>query len=124
MDPKMKEVTLETLKGGAAPELWQMEFERVLENIQDPQTDPEAKRKITLEVVFSPNETREDMIAEIKVKSKLAPPKPEGAIVYMGRKEGRLVALGYDPRQGNLFGDEEKDPDVTPIDTRKEGESA
>lgn len=115
---ELKEVALDTLAGGALPERFDMQLAKVLENIQDPNTEATEVRSITLEVKLKPSEDRDRAQTAVRVKTKLAGPKPVETTVHMGRKDGRLVAVDYDPRQSELFQD--SDPDVTPLPERRE----
>ncbi|MFW6010845.1 MAG: hypothetical protein ACOC9H_02890 [Gemmatimonadota bacterium] len=110
---KLHEVTLETLAGGAAPERFDRELKRVIKNIRDPNTDPEAKRKIKLEVTFVPGKNRADIHVGLHVEAKLAPVAPLATMLHVGEKGGEDVLIGYDPNQPSLFPDEQ-DADVKP----------
>jgi hypothetical protein len=102
-------ITLSSIGNGAAFELFQERLTEVLENIQDPNTDPDAARKIVLEFTFKMrDESREMGGVTIKAKTVLAGPKPVGSIVYVGRRDGRAVAVEHDPRQIGMFDDESK----------------
>lgn len=111
----LREVTLETVGGGAALELFERELRDVLKNIQDPNTDAEATRSIALTVSFSPHEDRESAGIAVAAKTKLAPARPHVSHVYIGQKDGRLLAVEHDPRQSDLFRD---DGSVRPIHHR------
>lgn len=117
----LTEVTLETVNDGAAVELFQRELERVLENIQDPNTDPEKKRRIRLDVEFKPDESRSEGRVTVSAKSKLAPSETEARTVHFGEKDGRLAAAHYDPGQLHIGQDPEDDEAVTPIEGRRQG---
>ncbi len=101
-----EEVTLSTIGGGALAELFGAEMERVLANIQDPNTDDKQKRTITIQVVFSPGRDRTDSAVEIKCNSKLAGIRGVNTVVFLGKRQGRLIAVENDPRQSNMFDDE------------------
>jgi hypothetical protein len=96
-------VTLVSLADGAALELFQSELDKVLRNIQDPNTDASAIRKVMLEVAIQPDEDRE--LGEVKVKAtcKLAGLKGAHTRVYFGRHQGQLVATEFNPKQQGLF---------------------
>jgi len=96
-------VTLETLAGGAAAELWDAELRKVLENIRDENTDPDEKRELTLKVTIAPTPDREGLNTSVKVTSKLAGFRPIPVHLHMGRKDGQLVAVGFDPKQMDAF---------------------
>ena len=88
----------------------------MLENIYDENTDPEAKREITLKVTFKPTEDREGLGAHVQVTSKLAGFRPIQTHLHMGRKDGQLVAVGFDPAQFDAF---RSDNSVTPLPARE-----
>lgn len=100
-DPQ-KFVTLYSLADGAAAELFQAALTRVLENIQDPNTDHKAKRAIDLKFEFDCNEDRQVGAVGIKCSTKLGGVKGVTAIVFYGRQSGELVALEQ-PRQQSMF---------------------
>jgi hypothetical protein len=96
-------VTLATIGDGAAGELFQAELDRILKNIADPNTDPKAKREITLKVTVAPDESREMAAVLIKCTSKLAGLKGHQTAVFFGRSAGQLVAVESNPKQKGLF---------------------
>jgi hypothetical protein len=75
-------VSLENLGGGAgkdtsaAIELFNAEFQRVLDNIADENTKPTAAREVNLKIKIKPDEDRELCKVEIHANSKLAPVHP------------------------------------------------
>lgn len=95
-------VTLVSLGQGAALEKFQDTLDRVLENILDPNTKATAVRSVTLTVTFKPDEDRSFANAVIDVKGKLAPPKPVGTAIYIGKRGGLAVATERDARQMKL----------------------
>lgn len=99
----LQTVKLETLAGGAVRELFQAELERVLENIADINTDPQVARTITLSVTLKPGPKRESADVKVKCASKLAGIVTVNTQLFMGRHQGKLVAVENDPRQGGLF---------------------
>ena len=102
-DKTLPVVTLETLADGAAAELFQSELDKVLRNIQDPNTDATAVRKVTLEVTFAPDEEREMGNVKVKATSRLAGLKGAETRVFFGRHQGQLVATEWNPKQAGLF---------------------
>lgn len=106
-------LTLVTLKGGALVELFDRALEQVLKNINDPNTDAEATRKIKMEVSFKANEDREQCAVILKCTPVLAGIKPVGTIAYLGRIKGEFVAVENDPKQGALF-DKKAGPTALP----------
>ena len=109
MDP----ITLSTIAGGALEELFGAELARVLTNIQDVNTDPKAKRSITFKVEFAPAEDREMTDVKVSCSSKVAGLLTVKTRAFLGRQDGRLVAVEHDPKQTGLFDDGK--PKVTAI---------
>jgi hypothetical protein len=110
-------LTLNNLAEGAAEELFQHELSRVLENILDPNTEPEAKRQITLKVTFAPKEgkdgERETSDVSLEVSSKLAAIRGVGSGLYLGRRSGKAVAVEATAKQVKMEWEEESKP--TPL---------
>lgn len=114
MDEKVKEVSLANLANGAAVELFDRQFGKLLENIADPNTDAQTKRIVSVEVTVTPTEDRETGHVAVAVKSKLAPPRPAPGTIHLGERHGKPVAVTYDLRQQDFF--VEQDEDIRPID--------
>ncbi len=64
---------LSEINSGALQEVFDYEFDKVLRNIRDVNTDPKAKRKVTVEMTISPNEKRTIGDIDFKVKHTEAP---------------------------------------------------
>lgn len=96
-------VTLNTIGGGALAELFTVELARILANISDPNTDPAAKRVLTMQVSFKPNRDRDVADVRLTCSSKLAGILTVSSQLFMGRQNGKLIAVESDPRQSNLF---------------------
>lgn len=104
-------INLATVADGAAVQLFERELARVLENILNPDTAPEAQRSITLKIVFLPDKNdRGQVSAVVDASSKLAPERGAAAILFVGRRNGRATAVSADPRQGALFQDDPPGP--------------
>lgn len=99
----MQHVTLDTIGGGALAELFAAELTRILGNIADPNTDPTTKRVITFTVSFKPKSDRDVADVELKCSSKLAGIMTVQTQLFMGRHQGKLIAVENDPRQSRLF---------------------
>ncbi len=98
--PDQKCVTLDNLAGGGARELFDTELLRVLKNIEDVNTVAGEKRKITLEVIITPNEERDMGIVKVQCTSKLAGPTAVKAVFFLGRdNRHNPVAIERDPAQ-------------------------
>lgn len=92
----MDNINLKDLVGGALQEKFSNSFERVLENMQDVNTPFKPKREINIKISFVQNESRDDVMATIKVSEKLAP-------------QGEMVThftVGKDFSTGEIFAQE------------------
>ena len=117
-------VNLSNLGRGAATELFDREFQRVLSNIRDPNTDWKKQRILTLKVVIKPDESRDSGQVEVSVNATLAGIRPFKTNVFMGEAAvGVFEAYESNPQQMGLFEKTQPDPaKVTPI--RKEESDA
>jgi hypothetical protein len=118
-------VSLTNLAGGAAVETFDDALQRVLENIQDPNTDAEVPRSVVLTVTIKPDKHRSLGDVKIQAATKTAPPQAVETQFFMGRSPAGLVrASEADINQMNLFRDPEpKGSDkVTPIGRTEGGE--
>lgn len=106
-------VSLTTLARGAAPELFARELDTILENLLDPNTDPEATRQIILTITFTGNPKREMAAVGVECKAKLAPALPATSAIWLGRRDGRAVGVEHNPQQESLFGDQPAEVDKT-----------
>lgn len=93
----VNKVELQGLVGGALQEKFNKAFERVIENLQDVNTSFKNKRKITITLDFSQNESRDDVSVTVDVVEKLAPQAGMKTSFYIGKdlKSGELYAEEY-----------------------------
>lgn len=103
MDQEKEKVSLSNLCGGAVEEVFQRELAEVLENVADINTDPEQKRKITLEFSLSPFEDRSGAQVTFSCKSKTAAVKEVKGTVFFQRRGMTFEAYPHDPKQARLF---------------------
>ncbi|MDM5430282.1 replication terminator protein [Bacillus mycoides] len=102
---------LNNLADGALAEKVDLEFERVLKNMKDPNTDPTKARSITITISFKGNKKRELWESTTKVTSKLVPAKEVETTFIIGRAEngeviGRELSSGV---PGQMYIDKEGD---------------
>lgn len=109
IDPK--NVTLSNLADGVAEELFQAAMRRVLENLDDPNTDAKPVRRITLTLTFKTDEERRSAALDVACATKLAPMKPHGTHVFIGRHAGSLMAVEA-LRQEEMFPEPASKPTV------------
>lgn len=114
-------VLLSELNEGALQERFDFELEQVTKNILDPNTDPDKKRKITIDITVLSDEYREDMVFDCQIKSKLAPRENISSRVLIGKnakgevvtnelKSGQRGQMYFDPEDSEL-----KDDKGTPV---------
>lgn len=102
--PRSEEnVSLDTLNQGAAIERFNLALQEVLDNIQDPNTDPKKARTVTLKCTIKPAEDREVGNIQVDVVAKLAPIAPFDVRVFLGRdKYGKGYASEYVSNQTEI----------------------
>jgi len=86
-------LSLDTLQGGAARELFDIELQKVLKNIADPNTKAEAKRTLILKVDITPSNRRERLGIDVEVSSKLSKMQPNSSMAFLEEDgDGGFVA--------------------------------
>ena len=114
MERQMKK--LDELMDGAVTERFNVEMDRVMRNIYDPNTDPEAKRQITITITIEPNESRDVGRYKVEVKSKTAPMAPITQVCFLRQSDdGMVVATEVTkqvPGQMDMDGNEQPMPRV------------
>lgn len=124
-------VLLSELNEGALQERFDFELEQVTKNILDPNTDPDKKRKITIDITVLSDEYREDMVFDCQIKSKLASRENVSSRVLIGKnakgevvtnelKSGQRGQMYFDPEDSELKDD--KGTPVTEIEKIQETE--
>ena len=107
---------LDELMDGALTERFNMEMERVLRNVFDPNTDPKAKRQIIITIEIQPNERRDAAGFTMDVKSKIAPPIKMSQTCFLFQDdEGNVTATEITkqvPGQIDMNGQEQQMPRV------------
>lgn len=78
------QVDLSSFAEGALQEKFDKEFQKVIENIQDPNTEWKKPRKLLMELTFRTDEDRELSIVSIVAKSTLALSKDATAKILIG----------------------------------------
>lgn len=92
----MNKVELQNLVGGQLQEKFEHAFEKVLENLQDPNTSFKVKRGITIKLDSVQNEKRDDVLVSVDVSEKLAP--------QAGMKTS--FSIGKDLQTGEIYAEE------------------
>lgn len=115
----MKETNLETIADGVAAELFKHELGKVTQNIMDANTGALTKRKIVLEFVFAPDESREEVKITVSSKSTIAQVKSYTKTAHMGKKNGKATLYQADTKQIDMF-----DENVSGLEAKRAGANA
>ena len=124
------DINILQLAQGAVQEKLDREFEKVFENIQDPNVKATAKRTITLKIDLVPDDVRQVVKTNVTATSKLAPTDPVTTTILTGKDlttnkiEARELQSGvpgqtYMDEKGDLRTDTGDPVDVIEKETRK-----
>ena len=93
----MNKIELRDLVGGALQAQFAKSFEKVIENLQNPNTPYKNSREIVIKLKFLQNEARDDVKCGIQVNEKLAPQAPMETSFSVGTdlKTGEVYAIEY-----------------------------
>ena len=97
-----EEMSLANLCGGALMEMATGELRRISANIVDPNIRPTAKRKLHLEVIFEPDETRQMIKTTYTVKAVCPPVEPGKSVTYVaidGAGDGPALFEQFTPQR-------------------------
>ncbi len=91
----MQHIDLETFANGAFTAQVNRAIEEVTKNIQDPNTDATAARKITVTIGFKPNQERNFIATGVQTKTTLAPALGAVTALSMGKdiRTGEVEAV-------------------------------
>ena len=107
---------------GAIQERVDYEVNKVIDNILDANTDPKAKRKITLVIEMKPDENRQFISVSASAKSNLAPVIPIGTTLGIAAdKNGEMViveSIPQVPGQMSMDGEEQEAPKLLKLAAR------
>lgn len=94
---KLDLLKLEDIAGGALQEKANTAMQKVLDNMQDPNTPWKNKREIAIKISFRQNEDRDDTAVEVSVDVKLAPVSPVVTRMAIGKNlaTGETYAQEY-----------------------------
>jgi len=87
-----KSMNLSELCNGALQEVFDYEFQKVMKNIKDVNTDPKIARKVTIELSLKPDESRTVASVDFKVKHSEAPINGFSTSILM-KEEGRQITV-------------------------------
>lgn len=93
----MELLSLQDIAGGALQQKVNVAMNKVLDNMQDPNTPWKNKRQINIKIAFVQNEERDDTAVEVSVETKLASVSPVVTRMSIGKdlKTGENYASEY-----------------------------
>lgn len=93
----MNKIELKDFAGGALQEQFEKSFEKIIENLQDPNTSFKAAREISIKLKFAQNERRDDVSVVVSVGEKLAPQEAMTTSFAIGKNlaTGEMYAEEY-----------------------------
>lgn len=103
---------------GAILERADYEMSRIIDNIMDPNTNPTAKRKLTLTLEFQPDSARQVIQLRCTAKSALCATDPVATSLFItsdGREVNAVEIAQQIPGQLNFSGEEQETPPVLRI---------
>lgn len=113
---KLKRESILSMAQGAIEEKVDYEVSRVIDNILDLNTKPDAKRKITITLEFSPDAERKHIAVSASAKSTLVPTaNVSTAMMITADGNGEMVVAERTPQipgQFNLEGGEQAQPKI------------
>lgn len=113
---RFDKASLLQMAGGAIMERADYELTRAIDNIADPNTEPTAKRKITVTLTLTPDAERKKIRVSAQAKSTLAPTNPvETSLCVTGGKNGEAVIAEMTPQipgQMDMDGAEQSQPKI------------
>ncbi|MBO5100580.1 MAG: replication terminator protein [Treponema sp.] len=91
-----RKIELQNLAGGALQELFENDFEKVIENIYDKNTSAKTMRKLTMELKLKPvDESREIISVDIDIRTKLAPVEGVKTKLLLDKNGNKIVATEF-----------------------------
>lgn len=123
MNDQYEKKSIIEMARGAILERVDFEVERILENIQDANTSPTAKRKLTVSLELIPASDRKTIIVKATAKSVLTPTEPVVTSLALGGMPGTGESMVYEmtpqvPGQYSLDGTVQEQPKVLKLPTQ------
>lgn len=102
MNSELDSMNMGNLCKGAALEMFEKLLPEILANIRNPNTKATAKRKLSLEFIFQPNEERNYADVTITPTIKMSGVKPAQGSIFIASIKGQPTAFTHDPRQDEI----------------------
>ena len=95
---------------GAFQERVDYEMPHLMENIFDPNTAAKAKRKVTITLELCPDDSRQNVVVNCSVTTKLAPANPVTTMLYVADRDTVLEMTPQVPGQLSVDCTEQGEP--------------
>jgi hypothetical protein len=90
----MQKIELSHFQHGVVVDLFNEELKKVLENIDDENTEAKAERSVTIKIAIKPDKTRRTGEVKVQAYSTLAKIKPTESFVFFDvGDDGKLTAF-------------------------------
>lgn len=99
---EIKKVDLSTINNGAAMELFDEEFNKVLRNINDVTVDSDATREIRITIKIKPSRDRSTALTTIQCSSKIVSAKEHESSMFLSCRKNGIEAFVTNPHQQEL----------------------
>lgn len=99
MSEEYSELNITNLNDGAMNELFQAHIDKIMKNIDDPNTEATDVREISFKISFKPDEKRETTEVRIKSASKLAGIRATKSTAFLARKGGKTRVFRHNMSQ-------------------------
>lgn len=96
------EVDFTSIAQGAIAERANDAIQKAIENLLDPDTEPDKPRKVVIELVMTTNQDRQSMSYKINSKVVKAPPKTVKGHAWIAFDNGRPAMYENNPAQAGL----------------------
>lgn len=115
---------LKEMLGGAVQAKFAHSFEKVMENLLDPNTPYKDKREINIKMKFVQNEMRDNVLVEVNVTEKLASQGGLATQFEIGKdlRTGKIYAEEYGKQLKGQFAMDMTELDPAPNVNRETGE--
>ena len=114
--------SMSELMDGGVEQRFNEGMKEIWQNVQDPNTDPKAKREMTIKIAVKPNERRDSAEFAVEVTTKLAAPKALSQTVLLQfNSDGSVTATERTdqiPGQLSFDGTEQPIPKVVKFEAQ------
>jgi hypothetical protein len=124
-ESNLEPVNLGSITNGALMRLFELEIQKIANNIADRSTSATAKRSLVLKLDFKPDIERRGISVTTSAKTTLASVESHASRLYAGKgTDGQVYLFDEDPRQELLFSAPAEDPNLIDFQRAAAGQNA